>query len=141
MPPLWTATTVPWTSIRSSLLNRTRSNPSLYQKADGVLHLFRQRRVVVALEPQGRPEPDAGRPGHGHLPGVVQDLVEPGDADRHHRDVQAGADHPDASPERVHRAIAGPPALREDEQGIALAEQRPDVAQRLARAGLPLRQR
>src|SRR5687768_13870512 len=114
MPPLCTATTVPWTSIRSSLL-KPRSNPSLYQKADGVLHLFRQSRVIVAFQAQRRAETDTGRARFGHLPGVVQHLVEPADADRHDRHVQPGPDHPDAAAEGVELAVAGPLALGEDE--------------------------
>src|SRR3954464_6430165 len=141
MPPLCTATTVPWTSIRSSLLKQPRSNPSLYQKADGILHLFRQRAVVVALQAQRRAETDPGRPGPGHLPGLVQDLVQARNPHRDDRDVEPGANHPDAAPERVQLSIGRSLALREDEQRIALGEQGADVAQRLPGAGLPLRQR
>src|SRR5215203_476406 len=108
MPPLWTATTVPWTSIRSSLLKQPRSNPSLYQKPHGVLHLFRQSGVIVARQAQRRAEPDAGRPRFRHLPGLVEDLVQSGNPDRDDGDVQPGADHPDAAPEGIELAIAGP---------------------------------
>src|SRR5689334_11552597 len=132
MPPLCTAITVPWTSIRSSLL-KPRSNRSLYQKPDGVLHLFRQGRVIVAVEAQRRAEPDPRRARFGHLPGLVQDLVEPGDPDRHDRDVQAGADHPDPAPEGEDLAVAGPLALGENQDVVALGEERAHVAQRLAR--------
>src|SRR6476469_4589057 len=124
MPPLCTATTVPWTSIRSSLLNQTRSNPSLYhQIPDRILHLFRQGRIVVAPQAQRCAKPDPGRAGFGHLPGLVEDLVEPRNAHRDDRNVEAGPDHPDAAPERVELPVTGPLALWEDEQRVALGEQ------------------
>src|SRR4029453_1590726 len=141
MPPLWAATTVPWTSIRSSLLKQPRSNPSLYQKADGVLHLFRQGGIVVALQAQRRAKPDPRRPGSGHLPGVMEDLVQAGNAHRYDRNVEPGADHPDAAPEGIELPVGGPLAFGEDEQGVALREQGADVAQSLAGAGLALGQR
>ena len=69
----------------------------------------------------------------------MEHLVEPLDADRHHRHVQAGADHADAGPEPVDLAGLGPPTLREDQDRKAGVEDLADVLQRLPRAGLALR--
>src|ERR1700752_1178127 len=69
-PPLWTATTVPCISIRSSLLKRlailSLQPVIVSEAAHCILHLRRQRLVVVPCQPKRRAErhADAARASH-----------------------------------------------------------------------------
>src|SRR6185436_15741287 len=98
-PPLWTATTVPCMSIRSSLLNRlailSLQPVIVSEAAHRVFHLRRQRLVVVPGQPKRRAERHANAARPGHFPRRVQHPVEPVDPDRDDRHVQPRADHAD----------------------------------------------
>lgn len=52
------------------------------ERSDRVLHLFRQRLVIVAGQAQRRAEGDPCPASLRHLPGVVENFVEPLDANR-----------------------------------------------------------
>ena len=89
----------------------------------------------------GAPNATRTGPRFGHFHLRMQDLVEALDADRHDRDVEPRADHADAGAERADLALVLALAFREDQDRVAVGQDLADVAQRLPRARLALRQR
>src|SRR5262249_52849351 len=151
-PPLWTATTVPCMSIRSSLLkllailsvlqtNIVPYGTGISKRADGVFDPLGERLVVVAGQNQWLYEGDSHRSGLGHLPAVMQDFVEALDSDGDDRHVETRGNHPDSGPERPDLSSVGPLTLGKDEHRKAVLENLADVPHRLTCAGFALRQR
>ncbi len=71
----------------------------------------------------------------------MKNPVQPVDTDRNHGNRQPGRDHPDTPLEFRDLAPLRPPALREDEHGIAAFHHLADITQGLPRARLPLGKR
>src|SRR3954466_769999 len=81
-----------------------------------------ERLVVVARELHGCAEGDADAAGPGHLPGVVEHLVQPFYSDWNHRHAEPGRNHPDSGAEAVDLPALGPPALGKDQHREAVLE-------------------
>jgi hypothetical protein len=54
------------------------------QSFDGLLNLLGERREVISLQPERGAERDAGPAGRRHPCLLVQDFIEPFEADRDH---------------------------------------------------------
>ena len=156
-PPLWTATTVPCTSIRSSLLNcypfQSKIVPHLppFRKLSSTrlsrtprcLEACRAGRggVVGAFQAGRRPERDTCGIRARGTSSVVQDAVETLEPDRNDRDAEPGGDHRRSGLELAdaRRPPSGGPPGRSGPsiRGNQLA----NISQRLPRARFPLRER
>ena len=63
------------------------------------------------FDAKGHPHPS----WRGHLPRVVQHLVQPVEAHRHDRNAKPGRDHPDAGAKSIDPAVVGAAPLGEDQ--------------------------
>src|SRR6187200_1620318 len=147
-PPLCTATTVPWISIRSSLLKpshflsgttggRSSAPPKhlvchiaveAVQSAHGFLDLLCKRRIVVTAKRQGRAEDHPRAPRGRHAGLLMQHAIEALEPHRHDWQPEPRSDHADARPERVDLAAHRAFTFREDQHRPALACEIADVA-------------
>src|SRR5205823_2393983 len=99
-PPLWTATTVPCMSIRSSLLKllaflslvtnivphwdeRLQSRSSTSETAYGVFHLSGEGLVILSAQPHRRSKADSHASRPRHAPRRMQHVFDAFEAHRH----------------------------------------------------------
>src|SRR5436190_19770758 len=127
---------VPYTTRKSKVQGAIKG--VVLESSDGVFDLLRECFVVVAGQDQRFSKGDPDGSGLRHPPRVMQNLVEPFDADRDDRHAEPRRNHPDPGTEPPDLAGVTALTLGKDQHREAILEHLSDVPHPLARAGSAL---